>query len=144
MMLASLLQHKSPHQALAFKQRLDVVTCAEIRLYRRTNRCCMYFLVWISIWNGKIKLSSEAYRRECELGWSHHRHTIRLVVKADRMSARISRIVPYKHSCPEFQSVEWHLRHYVSQRVVRNTHLSGTYDTLAVSARYAALNTWTF
>ena len=32
----------------------------------------MYFHVRLSIWNGKIKLSSEAYRRECEMGWSHH------------------------------------------------------------------------
>ena len=29
------------------------------------------FLVRISVWNGKIKQSSEAYRRECEMDWSH-------------------------------------------------------------------------
>ena len=34
--------------------------------------CSMHFLVRISIWNSKIKLISEAYRRECEMGWSHH------------------------------------------------------------------------
>ena len=32
----------------------------------------MHFLVQISIWNGKIKLCSEAKMRECEMGWSHH------------------------------------------------------------------------
>ena len=32
----------------------------------------MHFLVRISVWNCKIKLCSEAYRRECEMDWSHH------------------------------------------------------------------------
>ena len=77
-------QHKSLHQARAFRRVLDVVTSAEISPSHRTQRCSMHFLVRISIWNGKIKLNSEAYWRECEMGW----FTIRLVVKANNMSAR--------------------------------------------------------
>ena len=65
-------QHKSPHQARAFRRGPDVVTCAEISTSRRTQRCCMYFLVRISIWNGKIKLSSGAVWRKCEMDWSRH------------------------------------------------------------------------
>ena len=64
-------QHKSPHQAWAFKRGLDVVTSDvvtsdEISPSRRTNDAVCI------IWNGKIKLSREAYRRECDMGWSHH------------------------------------------------------------------------
>ena len=36
------------------------------------QRCSMHFLVRISFWNGKIKLSSKAKMRECQMGWSHH------------------------------------------------------------------------
>ena len=61
-------QHKSPHQIRAFITRsLDVVTNAEISQSCRTQRCNMQFLVRVSIWKGKIKLSSEANRRECDL-----------------------------------------------------------------------------
>ena len=36
-----------------------------------SQQCSIYFLVQISIWNGKFKLISEACRREFEMGWSH-------------------------------------------------------------------------
>ena len=42
-------QHKSPHQARAFRRGLDVVTSAEISRSRRTQRRSMYFLERISI-----------------------------------------------------------------------------------------------
>ena len=32
----------------------------------------MYILIQISVSNGKIKLSSGTFWRECEIGWSHH------------------------------------------------------------------------
>ena len=63
-------QHKALHPPRAFRRGLDVVTSAEINPSRRTRRCSMYFLVRISIWSGKIRLSSEAFYRECEMGWS--------------------------------------------------------------------------
>ena len=66
-------QHTSPHQARVFRRGLGVVTCAcEISLSRRTQWCHMFLLVRISISNGKIKLTNEAYGRECDMGWSHH------------------------------------------------------------------------
>ena len=54
------LTMKSPHQARALRGRLDAVTSAEISPSRRTQQWSMHFLVQISIWNGKIKLNSEA------------------------------------------------------------------------------------
>ena len=42
-------QHKSTHQARAFRRGPDVVTSAEISTSRRTQRCRMYFLVRITI-----------------------------------------------------------------------------------------------
>ena len=65
-------QHKSPYQARAFRRGLHLVKSAEISPSRRTQRCSMHSLVRRSISNGKIKLCSEAYRRKCEMGWSHH------------------------------------------------------------------------
>ena len=65
-------QHKSPHQARAFMRGLYVVTSAKMSPSRRTQRCSMYFLVRISVWNGNDKLRSEAFWRDCEMGWSHH------------------------------------------------------------------------
>ena len=49
-------QHKSPHQARAFRRGLVVVTSAEISPYLRTSDV----------------VGESAYRRECEMGWSHH------------------------------------------------------------------------
>ena len=66
------LSTSQPHQSWSFRRGLYVVTSAEISPSRRTQRCCMYLLVRISIWNCKIKQSSEAFWRECEMGWSHH------------------------------------------------------------------------
>ena len=60
--------YQSPHQIGAFRWGLDVMTSGEISPPRHTQRCVMYFLVRLSIWNGKIKLSSEASRRECVMG----------------------------------------------------------------------------
>ena len=40
-------QHKSPHQARAFRRGIHVVTSAEISPYRRTQRYSMYFLVGV-------------------------------------------------------------------------------------------------
>ena len=52
----------------------------------------MYFLVRISIWNGKSKLNShmnsKSYLRECELGWSQH----------------TSRIESQHHECENIQT----------------------------------------
>ena len=62
----------SPQQDRSSRQGLDVMTSAEISTSRRTQRCCMYFPIKISIWNVKIKLISLSHRRECDMGWSHH------------------------------------------------------------------------
>ena len=65
---------------------LNVVTSAEISPSRRTQRCSMHFLVRISIWNGNIKLCSEAFGESAR--WADL--TIRLVVKANSMSQDIN------------------------------------------------------
>ena len=78
-------QHKSPHEALAWRLGVDVMTSAEISPYRRTQRCSMPFLVRISIWNGKIKLRADPAilrlvvkaNSICENGWSQHQSSHR-------------------------------------------------------------------
>ena len=45
---------------------------AEISPSRRTSDAVCIFVVQMSIWNGEIKLISEAKRRNCEIGLPHH------------------------------------------------------------------------
>ena len=52
----------------------NVLTSAEISPSHRTQRCsglCIFSYDLLEL-NGKIKLSNEAYWRECEMGLSHH------------------------------------------------------------------------
>ena len=78
-------QHKSPHQARAFGRGLDVVTSAEISPLRRTNDAvCIFSYEYLSETaksNCAVKRIGESAR------WDDL--TIRLVVKANSMSARI-------------------------------------------------------
>ena len=76
-------QHKSPHQARAFRRGLDVVTSAEIRPSCRTND---------AVCNFSYDYLSEAAKSNCAVKrigesarWADL--TIRLVVKANSMSA---------------------------------------------------------
>ena len=87
-------QHKSPHQALAFRRGLDVVTCAEMSPYRRTkDAVCIFSYEYLSETaklNCAVKRIGESARR-ADL-------TIRLAVKASNMSARYNTIAPTTHA----------------------------------------------
>ena len=77
-------QHKSPHHDRAFRRGLDGVTSAEISQSRRTQRCSMYFLVPIF---EVVKLKLTVKRIGESARWADL--TIRLIVKANSMSARM-------------------------------------------------------
>ena len=81
-------QHKSPHQARAFRRGLDVVTCAEISQSRRTNDAvCIFSYEYLS----ETAKSTWAVKRRAESAiWDDL--TIRPIVKTNSMSARIDDI----------------------------------------------------
>ena len=82
-------QHKSPHQARAFRRGLDVVTCAEMNPSRRTkDAVCIFSYEYLS------ETVRSSYAVKCmgeSARWADL--TIRLLVKANSMSSRISYIM---------------------------------------------------
>ena len=82
-------QLKSPHQARAFRLGPDVVTS--------TQRCCMYFLVRITICNGKSNWAVKRFGESAR--WANL--TIRLVLKTNSMSAR--NVLKFKH--PSYDAI---------------------------------------
>ena len=81
-----LISAQVTHQARAFRRGLDVVTSAEISPSRRTQHAVCIFS-YESIEGGKIELSSKVNYFGENARWADL--TIRLVVKANSMSARM-------------------------------------------------------
>ena len=96
-------QHKSPHQARAFRQGLDVVTSAEIRPSRCTkDAVCIFSYEYLS----ETEKSSCAVKRiEESARWADL--IIRLVVKANRMSASTTSFVTLLGHTKCVQIFEW-------------------------------------